>query len=392
MTQAVPTEIVRNGLEASVIRALQAKPLYGVSGFALAKGMIDITGLALPPVGQPNGVSVETAPGVAHEFEFGLASPGAQDAYWYWPNSAHSAFRLRINLAETRHAGPAYPFRLNFAGHSEDNFERIRTSFFMPKDLGCMENYPALDSLSRVQRYDTISGVALRGYSDAVRILTIAELYGFSRKTGKVLDWGTGHGRVIRHFRSIDVGGPLFGLDIDPLNIQWAQTHLSDVDFSVGPLMPPTQYNSDTFDLIYGISVMTHLTRTVQEAWLEEIRRILAPGGLALLTFAGSSAVAFASRYLTPAWIAEFQATGTGPDLPDNSLENVIDQPDYYKNVKLGIDKASELASRYLTVLGTHLCMFGYQDLLVLQHPGTRLVGSDIAGYRQQLPRSKPSW
>lgn len=364
---AISPAAFRNGLSASSILALQAKPLYGINGVALHRGVLDVAGLALAPIGYPHGVQLEHEPGIACEFEYGLPNPGAQDAYWYWPNSENSSFKIKINFAETHHTGKEYRFRLRFQGEPDDELERIRTSFSVPKDLGIMENFPSPTGLSRVHTFDTISGVALKGYSDAIRILKLAERYGFRAKTGSVLDWGCGHGRVVRHFRALGARGELFGLDIDPDNIGWAQSHLKGVTFGVGPLMPPTELPGAAFNLVFGISVMTHLTRSVQQAWLEEIRRILRPGGIALLTFTGSSSVAYSSRYLTRTWIEEFEANGTGPDMPDPSLQNVIDDPNYYRIVKVRMDKAVELCSGYLTVIGAHECMFGYQDLLVLQ-------------------------
>ena len=158
--------------------------------------------------------------------------------------------------------------------------------------------------------------------------------------------------------------------DIDPDNIAWAKDHLKSLDMRVGPLMPPSPYPDESFDLVYGISVMTHLTRHVQEAWLAEIARILKPGGVALLTFSGDTAVAFQSYSLSPEWLATYIETGAGPDLPDGSLVGVIDDPTYYKNVYLTADRAAELCGRYLEVAGVHPCMFGYQDLMALRKPG----------------------
>jgi hypothetical protein len=112
---------------------------------------------------------------------------------------------------------------------------------------------------------------------------------------------------------------------------------------------------------------MTHLTRTVQEAWIDEIKRVLCPGGLALLTFAGDSSVAFASRFLDRKWLDEYLAKGTGPDLNDRSLVGVIENHEYYKNVKISLAEANKLCARYLNVVAAYECAFGYQDLIVLR-------------------------
>jgi 8-oxo-dGTP diphosphatase len=55
--------------------------------------------------------------------------------------------------------------------------------------------------------------------------------------------------------------------------------------FSVNGPLPPLPYAESSFDLVYGVSVFTHLSEEHQRAWLPELRRILKPGGLLLLSF-----------------------------------------------------------------------------------------------------------
>lgn len=93
-----------------------------------------------------------------------------------------------------------------------------------------------------------------------------------------VLDFGCGVGRVARHVAarpSID----LHGSDIDEEAIAWCQANLPG-DFVVGDEAPPTGYADDTFDLIYAISVFTHMPEQLQFDWLTELARILRPGGI----------------------------------------------------------------------------------------------------------------
>ena len=44
-----------------------------------------------------------------------------------------------------------------------------------------------------------------------------------------------------------------------------------------------------TFDLIYGISVFTHLDEPLQLSWLQELRRVAKPGALIITTVHGPS-------------------------------------------------------------------------------------------------------
>jgi SAM-dependent methyltransferase len=49
---------------------------------------------------------------------------------------------------------------------------------------------------------------------------------------------------------------------------------------------PPLDVEAASFDLVYGMSVFTHITDH-WAAWAEELHRILAPGGLGVFTFLG---------------------------------------------------------------------------------------------------------
>lgn len=366
---AAPLRATHRGLTAGEMCALQQAPLFAVSGFAVDQGAVVLTGLILAPEGDADAVRVDGAPGIAFEFDYPLPNPQAAEVYWYWPNAAASAFRIRISLADSTHVGPAFRFRVSFRGRGNDAIECLRTTILLPKDLGAMQTFPGSPALRRVHTYNTIGNVVCHGYSDAHRIVEIAHGHGFDPATGKVLDWGCGHGRVTRYLRMLGANGPLHGIDIDHQNVEWAQRHLAGITFADGPLMPPTRYRAGLFDLVFGISVMTHLAVEVQRTWLEELRRILKPGGLALLTFTGDSAVAFSSRFLDRAWVDEYKATGRGPDSPNSDLSGIVSDPAYYRNVKQTAAVAAEVCREQFSVEAIHPCMFGYQDLLVLRSP-----------------------
>ena len=101
----------------------------------------------------------------------------------------------------------------------------------------------------------------------------------------RILDFGCGPGRVIDCIRDLHPEAELFGCDIDPEAIAWAAQALGDVaDFRVNGLEPPLPFEDESFDLIYGISVFTHLPENLQNAWLFELRRVLKPGGTLLTT------------------------------------------------------------------------------------------------------------
>jgi ubiquinone/menaquinone biosynthesis C-methylase UbiE len=96
-----------------------------------------------------------------------------------------------------------------------------------------------------------------------------------------MLDFGCGCGRVIRNWRSLQ-GVNIYGSDYNHELIAWCDENLSFAHFDSNDLAPPLSYESNKFDLIYALSVFTHLPEELQLTWLQELTRVLQPGGYLL--------------------------------------------------------------------------------------------------------------
>jgi SAM-dependent methyltransferase len=102
-----------------------------------------------------------------------------------------------------------------------------------------------------------------------------------------VLDFGCGTGRAVRHLAAEAPECELWGSDIDAACIEWDSAHLSPpVTFVVNDELPPLPFPDGKFDLVYALSVFTHIS-DAWAAWLLEMDRILAPGGRLVATFMG---------------------------------------------------------------------------------------------------------
>lgn len=103
---------------------------------------------------------------------------------------------------------------------------------------------------------------------------------------GAVLDFGCGVGRVLRHWANIP--GPEFhGTDYNPSLIEWCRNRLHFARFAVNSIDGRLAYADRKFDLAYAFSVFTHLDERLQEIWMQELWRVLKPGGHLVITTHG---------------------------------------------------------------------------------------------------------
>ena len=104
----------------------------------------------------------------------------------------------------------------------------------------------------------------------------------------EILDFGCGCGRITRHWRELTKSN-ITGSDINPKLIRWAQKNLSFADFITNGISDVLPFDNDSFDLIYAVSVFTHLSEKLQKHWMGELTRILKPGGALLITVKGEN-------------------------------------------------------------------------------------------------------
>ncbi|CAL2061647.1 class I SAM-dependent methyltransferase [Tenacibaculum sp. 190524A05c] len=109
-------------------------------------------------------------------------------------------------------------------------------------------------------------------------------------ENSKILDWGCGTGRILRHLPTIAGNtNEYFGCDYNPKYVKWCSENLHNIDFKLNQVIPPLSYENDGFDLIYGISIFTHLSLEQHYSWFEELYRILKPNGILFLTTHGNA-------------------------------------------------------------------------------------------------------
>jgi SAM-dependent methyltransferase len=146
--------------------------------------------------------------------------------------------------------------------------------------------YPPARLRVLVTQADDPESFFRRGHVTAAAIVDALEQAGVApSELRDVLDFGCGCGRVARHFK--DEPWNLSGCDYNESAVAWCRRHLPFMNAAANGLEPPAPYPDDAFDLVYAVSVLTHLTDELGRAWIREWRRIVRPGGLLLVTTMG---------------------------------------------------------------------------------------------------------
>lgn len=141
-------------------------------------------------------------------------------------------------------------------------------------------------------RVGTVDGVdPLRFYRDEGRRLrdVIEQMLpdGWNWNGKRALDFGCGSARVLRHFADEAERGVFWGCDIDEASIAWDEAHLTPpFQFFQNALAPPLPLQPGSLDLIWAMSVFTHITDAWGD-WLVEMHRLLAKGGVLIASFLG---------------------------------------------------------------------------------------------------------
>ena len=99
---------------------------------------------------------------------------------------------------------------------------------------------------------------------------------------GALLDFGCGCGRIGRHMQAWPFAEYL-GTDPDGAAIDWCRENLPG-SFSTQSPQPPLELPASSVSLAVCVSIFTHLSEEAQFDWLHELKRILEPGGVLLVS------------------------------------------------------------------------------------------------------------
>jgi 2-polyprenyl-3-methyl-5-hydroxy-6-metoxy-1,4-benzoquinol methylase len=243
-----------------------------------------------------------------------------------------------------------------------------RDAWFAP-DPALASNLPDEGRRYRVIGDRDARGFLVSGCTDYHRLnRALVEVTGRRlHEFASVLDWGVGCGRVARHFPARDAHA-LIGCDIDRDNVEWCAAHLPG-RFVASRLEPPLPFDADRFDVVYGISVFTHLREPMQLRWLAELARGARRGATLLLTTHGQTAIDF-SRLAPDEYrrvCERVRNEGIVVSGTNAQLDGHAEHGGEYVNVYHDADYVRRVWSRYFDVLHVVPGYILHHDLVVLR-------------------------
>jgi len=126
------------------------------------------------------------------------------------------------------------------------------------------------------------------GQATAKEILYLMQAHRDLLKLGiRILDWGCGPARIVRHLPSLLPQAEIHGADYNNKYINWCRSELQGIKFTLNYIDPPMDYPDLFFDAVIGVSIFTHLSTARHISWISELYRITKPAGIIFITTQG---------------------------------------------------------------------------------------------------------
>jgi SAM-dependent methyltransferase len=162
---------------------------------------------------------------------------------------------------------------------ANEEFKKNNPDFVLPPEFFIYETY----RLNYKWYHDD-------GVNTAAEIITILSKQTDLAEPGtRILDWGCGPGRIVRHFPLLLPNTEIFATDYNEKYIEWCKENLKGINFTANKLDPPTSYSNSVFDAVIGLSIFTHLSEKGHVDWINELYRIIKPGRYLYITTHGKA-------------------------------------------------------------------------------------------------------
>lgn len=163
------------------------------------------------------------------------------------------------------------------------------------RDPGLAALVPAVppEPLRRITADESAELFLWTGLVDVEAALTRLEAARTGGLAGRprLLDFGCGPGRLLRHLVGVADLLDLVGVDVRAEHVAWCRARLAPLRFAEAGASPPLAEPRASFDGGWSVSVFTHLSPPAATAWRAELARVLRPGAPFVVTLHGGRAL-----------------------------------------------------------------------------------------------------
>lgn len=190
----------------------------------------------------------------------------------------------------------------------------------------------------------------------------------------KILDFGCSAGRIIRFFENAAKQGvEVWGCDIDSASIDWCQKNLlPPFKFFINTTTPYLPFPDNYFNMIYAGSVFSHINE-MTSAWLLELARVTAPGGICVYTIHSEKTIEYISSFESQSdhklskTARVLKSWGLSSDILQKRGNMCFESSAWWLSAWYSVEYFSRLASMGYEVVDSLPELYGYQTGIVLR-------------------------
>jgi SAM-dependent methyltransferase len=218
--------------------------------------------------------------------------PDVAEIYPRFPHAIRSGYQIKLPAGLLRQDGVN---RVVTIGHHGDHPVARQRTILFADEVAPDVPLPTPSLIELTQGNQDPAQYKRLGYRFYRHLLDVIDRHRDAGSIRRILDWGCGSGRVAANFLSHKNQPAVCGCDVNAEAIQWCRANLSQWEFHVTGRMPPLPVPDAAFDLILALGVVGGFGPAEFEEWLPELKRVLAPKGLLIISTQGvfSAAVRF---------------------------------------------------------------------------------------------------
>lgn len=208
-------------------------------------------------------------------------------------------------------------------------------AFYRAMDAVLLSDNPTLEASNRTRKHVPPKGVHWQRPDQGVLIdfrncdIIVDNLNQAGtplKKNGRYLDFGCSSARTVRTFFGAYPEMKWAGVDPLKPSIDWAASVFPEIDLYVNGRWPEMDmFEDQSFDGMYALSIWSHFSELTSIEWLNEMYRLIKPGGFAVITCNGFSEI------LRRLWIEEGKQDYLSQDVLQRAFNGLMASGFYFE-------------------------------------------------------------